>query len=88
MSEESEVVFSCAKYNHHPPTLDLENRSPLMNKSIKKNLFKEGALDQGSGVKDPNSSSKKSGRKALAEITNELKARKLEQRNQRYNVRI
>jgi hypothetical protein len=74
MSTEPETQF--------PNKENQENKSPAPTRSIKKNLFKEGVLDGHAYERDPTSSEKKTGRRALAEITNELKAKQ----NQRYNV--
>jgi hypothetical protein len=82
MSAESEAVFSTKTFKDKLLITGTENRSPVATRSVNKNLFKEGALDQRNHDDFLTSSEKKKGRRALAEITNELKAKQ----QQRYNV--
>lgn len=79
MSEDSEVVFSCNKITASGNyKANIENQSPQIVGSIKRNLFKSGSLGDKSDEKERRGSSQKSGRKPLSEITNELKAKKIE----------
>lgn len=82
MSAESDTVFLSKNIKDKIVISGNENKSPIPTRSINKNLYKEGALDHRNQDDFLTSSEKKKGRRALAEITNELKAKQ----QQRYNV--